>query len=272
MADKKRRKLPGALLFIDLLSEEDEEPKKRRKRINWVRPWLARREQRGIYHLLVKELILEDETSYRDFFRTNIEQFQFLIDAIAKRIAKNDTVMRASIKPDERLAVTLRYLATGETFKSLEYSFRLSTTAISSIVLECCEAIYDIMGPSYLKTPGSVEEWSKIAELFERRWNFPNGIGAIEGKRIIIQQRCNSGSHYLDYKDHYSVILLAVFGPNYECLWADIGTNGRTPDGAIWRKSDLKELLSNKENQLHLPAAKPLLGRSKLIPFFMVLE
>ena len=100
MADKKRRKLLGALLFIDLLSKEDEEPKKRHKRLNWVRPWLARREQRGIYHLLVKELILEDETSYRDFFRTNIEQFQFLVDAIAKRIAKNDTVMRASIGRD----------------------------------------------------------------------------------------------------------------------------------------------------------------------------
>ena len=98
--------------------------------------------------------------------------------------------------------MTLRYLAIGETFKSMEYSFRLSRTAISSTVLECCEAICDIIGSSYLKTPGSVQEWLKIAELFERRWNFPNGIGAIDGKRIVIQQPCNSGSHYFDYKDH----------------------------------------------------------------------
>ena len=103
---------------------------------------------------------------------TNIQQFQFLADAIVKRIAKNNTAMRASIKPDERLAVTLQYLATGETFKSLEYGFRLSRTAISSIVLECCEAIYDIMGPSYVKTPGSMKECLKVAELFERRWNW----------------------------------------------------------------------------------------------------
>ena len=124
------------------------------------------------------------------------------------------------------------------------------------------------MGLSYLKTPGSVEEWLKIAELFRRGWNFQNGIGSIDGKGITIQQLCNSGSHYFDYKDQYTVVLLAVFGPNYECLWADIGTNGRAPDGAIWRKSDL-ELLSNKENQLHLPAAKPLPGRSNLIPFVL---
>ena len=47
--------------------------------------------------------------------------------------------LRSSIKPAERprLAVMLRYLATGETFKSLEYSFRISRTMISSIVIEC---------------------------------------------------------------------------------------------------------------------------------------
>ena len=64
MADKKCRKLLGALLFTNLLSEEDEEPKKRFKIISWVWPWLGRREQRGIYNLLVKELILKDKTSY----------------------------------------------------------------------------------------------------------------------------------------------------------------------------------------------------------------
>ena len=34
--------------------------------------------------------------------------------------------VRATIQPDERLAVTLRYLATGENYHSLEYSFRIS--------------------------------------------------------------------------------------------------------------------------------------------------
>ena len=40
----------------------------------------------------------------------------------------------STIKPDERLAVTLRYLATGETFDSLEYSFRISGQSILTIV------------------------------------------------------------------------------------------------------------------------------------------
>ena len=92
----------------------------------------------------------------------------------------------------------------------------------------------EILGPTYLKTPDSEEEWAKVANVFETRWNFSNGIGAIDGKRIIIQQTSNAGSHYVDYKNHNSIILLAVFAANYECLWADVGTNGRALDGEIW--------------------------------------
>ena len=133
-------------------------------------------------------------------------------------------------------------------------------------MIECCEAIIELLAPKYLKTPDSEEEWARVASLFEMRWNFPNGIGAIDGKRVIIQQPSNSGSHYFDYKDHNSIILLAVFGPNYECSWADVGTNGRAPDGAIWQKSDLKKLLNSNKNELNVPPAKPLPGRVKSIP------
>ena len=42
--------------------------------------------------------------------------------------------VRATIQPDERLAVTLRYLATRGTYHSLEYSIRISRQTISSIV------------------------------------------------------------------------------------------------------------------------------------------
>jgi hypothetical protein len=54
--------------------------------------------------------------------------------------------MRESIIPDERMAVTLQFLANGETFKSLvEYSFRISRTAISHIVIEK-QTTHQIMG------------------------------------------------------------------------------------------------------------------------------
>ena len=128
-SDINKRKV-GAILTMILLSEE-EETNRKRNRLIWVRPWIARKDERGVYNQLVQELALEDETSYRDFFRMDKHQFRFIADVVGPRISKQDTKLRPSIKPQERLAVTLRFLATGETFQSLEYSFRISRTCIS---------------------------------------------------------------------------------------------------------------------------------------------
>lgn len=76
--------------------------------------------------------------------------------------------------------------------------------------------------------------WKEIAGLFLSRWNLPNDIGAIDGKRILIQKPAHSSPHFHDHKSNESIIALVVAGPNYECLYADVVTNGRNPDGHAW--------------------------------------
>ena len=73
------------------------------------------------------------------------EKFNDLVGRISFHIQRQDTIMRAAISPRERLAVTLRYLATGETFSSLESQFRISRTAISKIVSEVGYILANIM-------------------------------------------------------------------------------------------------------------------------------
>ena len=105
------------IAIVDMIMEEEEDElniKKKRNRINWMRSWIARWEERGAFHQLVKELVIEDSAGYRDFFKLNSQQFEFILKKIAKLITKNEMSMRPSIKLAERLAVTLRYLATGE--------------------------------------------------------------------------------------------------------------------------------------------------------------
>jgi len=41
--------------------------------------------------------------------------FQILLGKVSQKIAKQETRMRSCISPEERLAVTLRYLVTGMT-------------------------------------------------------------------------------------------------------------------------------------------------------------
>jgi len=95
---------------------------------------------------------------------------------------------------------------------------------------------FETLGPDYLRTPKDKQRWIEISKKFEERWNFPNGLGAIDGKHIVIEQPSNSGSHYRNYKGTDSIILLAMVGPEYEFLYADVGINGRNSDGGIWGK------------------------------------
>ena len=55
------------------------------------------------------------------------------------------------------------------------------------IVQEVCHAIYFALGHIYLKVPSNKEEWLKIALEFVEKWQFPNCIGAVDGKHLVIQ-------------------------------------------------------------------------------------
>ena len=91
--------------------EQRERPQRRRRW--WVRPWIARREQFGAYHALMREIEGEDPESYVNFVRMDAQHFQQLLAAVTLLILKEETLMRDSIPPAERLNVTLRFLASG---------------------------------------------------------------------------------------------------------------------------------------------------------------
>ena len=248
-----------------LLDEEEEETKKRRRRSIWTRPWLLRRKIDGAYHSLFKELKEEDSEGFKGYLRMDVDRFDELVHLLTPFLQKQDTNMRECIKPEEMCCIALRYLASGESFRSLEYQFRVSKKAISYIIQEVCAAIIDVLGKYHFKTPKTTEEWMEIAEKFYVGWNFPNGLGGVDGKHIVLQQPKNSGSHYRNYKGSDSIILMGMVGPEYEFLFADVGMNGRNSDGGNWSQSPLK--LALESGALNLPEPTPLPGRPKKVPY-----
>ena len=265
MASVEKKK--SIVLLLMMLLDDD---RTTRKRKSWCRDWLLRRAERGAFHMIFKELALEDTAGFNEYMRMPYDKFVALVEAVTPLIQKKDTIMRDSIKPNERLALTIRFLATGESFQSLSFQFRIGRTTISNIVMEVCVAICDVFGKDYLRTPNQANKWDEIAQLFQSRWNLPNCIGAIDGKRILIQKPAYAGSHFHDYKGNESIIALIVAGPEYECLYVDIGTNGRNPDGHAWSRCSLKKALDDRENPLNIPVPCPLPGRTTEVPFVLV--
>ena len=72
------------------------------KRSVWVKSWLEKRAEQGAYHNLFQELLLDDAKSFKEFIRMDRLHFQFLVERLYPCLIKRDTVMRKSIKPDEK--------------------------------------------------------------------------------------------------------------------------------------------------------------------------
>lgn len=118
--------------------------------------------------------------------------------------------------------------------------------------------------------PNSNIEWNNIAQQFQDKWNFPNCIGALDGKHIVLQAPKNSGSHYFNYKGCHSIVLMALVDANYKFLYVDVGCNGRVSDGGVFGNCSLSRAL--EENILHIPHERALPGRNKAIPFVVVAD
>lgn len=139
------------LTWLVFESSEDEEEVQQKKRKCWVKNWVRLRPQEGFYAKLLVELRAEEPALYRDFLRMNEEQYEHLLALVTPYIQKQDTVMRESISAGERLVLTLRFLATGESFRSLQYLFRIPTSTISKIVPAVLDAIYKVLVDEYLR-------------------------------------------------------------------------------------------------------------------------
>lgn len=105
----------AALLLLHLLAKRKLQKRKRRNRLMWTKAWIAGRLEYGAYHCLLKELRQDDPAACRNFLRMDWASFEYLLSAVGPLIRKRDTHLRQCIKPEERLAVTLRWLATGKT-------------------------------------------------------------------------------------------------------------------------------------------------------------
>lgn len=143
---KAKRKTFAAALILLLLQEPITKTKKR----FWVKDWLLQRDT--LSHMrLVRKLRNCAKDDLKNYLRMDDKCFNELLTMVKPLISKKNTKMRKAITAEERLIVTLRYLATGRSLEDLKFSAVISPQALGKIIPETCSCIYKALRKKYLK-------------------------------------------------------------------------------------------------------------------------
>ena len=177
--------------------------------------------------------------------------------------------MRKAITEEERLVVTLRFLAMGDSQQSLSFSSRMGKTTVSNIVTEASNAIYQVPKEKYLSALHTKEEWLQISQEFEENLNMPHTIGCIDGKHIRIVCPKLTEVQYYNYKGLFNIVLMAVCDANYCFTMIDLGQYGSNNDSGVVASSVMGEICGNGEINLPTPS-KIYQSSDQDLPYFLL--
>ena len=135
------------LSMVDILESECTLPYKKRRK-EWVKPCRLEREARGSFSLTDE---ISSDTSFFNNIAMNEEIFNYILGRVEKDIQKQDTICRKSVSPAEKLAATIRYLATGDSYRIINDITQLSGSFLSTAIPNVCEAICRHFEEEYLK-------------------------------------------------------------------------------------------------------------------------
>ncbi|KAL6416940.1 hypothetical protein ACFW04_014772 [Cataglyphis niger] len=177
------------------------------------------------------------------YTRMDVLTFYELLRLVGPFLQKRS--IRSPICPEQRLAITLRYLATGDQMLSVALAYRVGESTAHMI------------------------EWTRISNNFLELWNLPNCVGAIDGKHIMIQAPPNSGLMYFNYKKTFILVLMVACDAQYKFTLFDVGAYGNESDSGILSRSNFGQALYG--GTLNIPRSTARLPRSdKEVSYYFV--
>ena len=111
---------------------------------------------------------------------------------------------------------------------------------------------------TYLSAHQIKTAWKKLAEGYEKNWDYPICIEVLVGKYIAIEAPNNTESLYNNCKGFHSLVLMAMCDANYCFSLVAIGGFGRDNDAALFSQSEMG--IACHEREIGLPEARTIAG------------
>lgn len=152
----------------------------------------------------------------------------------------------------------------------LHYTYRMGISTISGIIEDVCKNIWELKTECMAEP--TEDKWKEIANGYQKLANFPNCIGALDGKHVRIIKPTKSGSLFINYKHYFSIVLMAICDANYCFTFVDVGAQGKFYDSSVFKNSTFYQKLET--NALNIPNPMPFPGNDndESYPFVIVAD
>ena len=174
------------------------------------------------------KLELDDPMVYQNFIRKPPKLFHELEQRLLSSRGREPGWEPMS--PGLKLAVTLRHLATGDSYTTLQYAFRVASSTINKFVA-VCDTMIRAYRDQVMRCPTIPEDWLQVEH------SACTGCPGWKAYSYHISKRERQPIPQL--QGLHSIVLLALVDGDYKFLWVEVGAAGSSSDTQIFKHSDL---------------------------------
>ena len=190
-----------------------------------------------------------DDKRFKQTFRVSRKTFDFILCKIRHKLERQ-TVCEEPISAEFRLAICLYRLGRGDYLYSIAEMAGLGRSTVTTIVNEVTEAIVKCLWTECISVhmPKTENEFKEKILDMEELWQFPFSWAAVDGCHIPIKcppGGANARKEYHNFKNFYSIILMALVDARYRFIWGSCGFPGNSHDSIILQSTSLWSAISN---------------------------
>ncbi|XP_028569510.2 uncharacterized protein LOC114588406 isoform X2 [Podarcis muralis] len=174
-----------------------------------------------------------DDQLWQENFRMSRRTFMELCDRLRPVLERQTTNMRAPITVEKQLAIAVWKLATPDSYRSVAECFGVGRSTVSRIVMEVCQALYDVYH-HVVHLAGAQE----VMEGFAAK-GFPHCIGVLDATHIPIIAPAHRATEYINSKGYYSMVLQVLVDHRGRFTDVYAGRSGKLPGARIFRGSPI---------------------------------
>ncbi|XP_067644473.1 uncharacterized protein [Eurosta solidaginis] len=224
-----------------------------KRRLEWTKEWLKKNQTEFLSkENLRQEIQLRSNEIYHFncFFDITEKQFRFLVSNLSPVISSYEPHRKKkSFSAEERIAITLKYLATGEVHSCRNYCFRASKPVILKMIANICLNIYELLKDLFVSLPKTDEQWQNVANEFQRKHCMPNCAGHLAMQEIKFHSTSRA-EEQMDYINKHPLIFTSIVDSSNNFLYTDIEKTQAGAFDEIYEKSTIRNMIETYKVKL----------------------